>query len=272
MKRNPKVSVIIPAYNVGPYITETLESLFAQTFGDWEAIVVNDGSTDDTEARVRPYLPRIVYLSQSNGGVMAARNAGLRAASGRYIALLDGDDVWMPRFLEVLAAMLESDGGLGGAFPNAVFWGSPRYDGRLHQDLFPVASPVTFERVLRRECHIFGSLVLRRDAVEALDGFDEGLRGQGSEDFDLWLRMLLNGYRFGFTREPLVRYRWRSDSLSNSGLAQLECLISVYEKLAAEPLVAGQDRTWINARLPSLRTQLRLAEFREYLKGWLKRR
>ena len=106
---DPTISIIVPAYNVGPYIAETLDSALAQTRRDFEVIVVNDGSTDDTEARIAPYRDRIVYLRHENRGVMATRNAGLGAARGAYIALLDGDDLWEPRFLEVLAGMLDAD-------------------------------------------------------------------------------------------------------------------------------------------------------------------
>ncbi|MEK7831790.1 MAG: glycosyltransferase family A protein, partial [Acidobacteriota bacterium] len=119
MSNIPAVSVIIPAYNLAPYIAETLDSLFAQTYRDFEAILVNDGSTDDTEERIAPYRDRLAYIRQENKGVMAARNAGLKAAHGRYIALLDGDDVLLPRFLEVLVGMLEADQTLSVAYPNA---------------------------------------------------------------------------------------------------------------------------------------------------------
>ncbi|MGE0128628.1 MAG: glycosyltransferase family 2 protein [Blastocatellales bacterium] len=260
------VSVIIPAYNVAPYIAEALESLFAQTWRDFEAIVINDGSTDETEERLAPYRDRIVYIKQKNAGVMAARNAGLRAARGDYVALLDGDDLWEPRFLETLVKMLQADPGLSVAYPNAVFFGSPNFAGKLHQDVFPVAEPVTFDRVLRRECYIFGSLVIRREALDDVGlpaSFDESLEGQGAEDFDLWLRMLQRGRRFKFTEEPLAKYRWRHDSLSNTGVGLLSCVISVYEKFVANDLTAERDREWIKSRLPELRAQLSYARFKD---------
>jgi glycosyltransferase involved in cell wall biosynthesis len=265
MSQLPAISVIIPAFNVEPFIAETIESLLAQTFRDFEAIVVNDGSTDGTEARLAPYLDRIVYLKQENKGVMAARNAGIRASRGRMIALLDGDDLWMPDFLETLSGMMESDVGLSVAFPNAEFFGSPNFAGRLHQDVFPVAEPVTFDRVLRRECYIFGSLVIRREAIEDAGMFDETLEGQGAEDFDLWLRMLERGHRFKFTGKPLVRYRWRRDSLSNDGVNLLSCVVSVYEKFLARNTTTVGQREWIASQLPEMRARLSLARFKEAL-------
>jgi len=256
------VSVIVPAYNVAPYIAEALESLFAQTRRDFEAIVINDGSTDETEEKLAPYRDRIVYIKQKNSGVMAARNAGLRAARGRYIALLDGDDVLAPRFLETLVGMLESDASLSVAYPNAIFFGSPKFSGKLYQDVFPTAEPVTFGRVLRRECHIFGSLVIRREALDDVGLFDESLEGQGAEDLELWLRMLQRGHRFKFTRESLTKYRWRHNSLSNTGIELLSCVTSVYEKFLVSELTANHNRDWIKSRLPELRAQLSYARFK----------
>ena len=257
------ISIIIPAYNVGPFIAETIESALAQTRRDREVIVINDGSTDDTEAQVEPYRDRIVYLRHENRGVMATRNAGLRAARGEYIALLDGDDLWEPRFLDVLAGMLDADPGLGAAFPNAVFFGSPNFAGRLHQDVFPVAEPVSFDRVMRRECYVFGSLVFRRAILDEVGVYDESLQGQGAEDFELWLRMLRHGVRFGFSREPLARYRWRSDSLSNTGVGLLKCVVSVHEKLLARYDLSEAQRAWVESRLPGVRADLAFALFKE---------
>ena len=258
------VSVIIPAYNVAPYIAEALESLFAQTRRDFEAVVINDGSTDETREKLAPYRDRIVFIDQQkNSGVMAARNAGLRIARGRYIALLDGDDLWAPRFLERLVGLLESDASLSLAYPNAVFLGSPNFSGRLYQEVFPATEPVTFDRVLRRQCHIFGSLVMRREALDDVGLFDESLEGQGAEDFELWLRMLQRGHRFKFTSESLAKYRWRQDSLSNTGIGSLSCLISVYEKFLASELTTEDNRVWIKSRLPELRAQLNYAQFKD---------
>jgi len=265
MSTTPAVSVIIPTYNAAPYIAETLESLFAQTYRDFEAILINDGSTDETEARVAPFRDRLVYIAQKNRGVMAARNAGLHAARGRYVALLDSDDLLMPRFLEVLVGMLEEDATIAAAYPNARYFGWPRHDGKLHQDAFPVSEPVTFDRVLRRECYVFGLLVFRRAMIDEVGGYDESLQGQGAEDFELWLRMLRHGHRFRFTREPLVKYRWRHDSLSNTGVTIMSCELSVYEKLLRGELT-GEQRQWIESRLPALRAQLSYARFKDELK------
>ena len=101
----PLVSIVIPAYNAAPYIAETLESALAQTHARREIIVIDDGSTDDTEIRVAPYLSRIRYRRQANAGTAAARNTGLRMATGDYIAFLDADDIWQTEKLEIQLRM-----------------------------------------------------------------------------------------------------------------------------------------------------------------------
>jgi glycosyltransferase involved in cell wall biosynthesis len=254
MAINPTVSIIIPAHNVAPYIGETLASVMAQSFTDYEVFVVNDGSTDETEAKLAPFRERIIYLEQENRGVSAARNAALRVARGRYIALLDGDDIWMPDYLKTLVARLEGKAQIDVIYPNAIFFGSPRWEGRLFMDAYPSSEPVTFEKLLTRECVIFVSSVFRREVMEAVGGYDETL-GE-CEDFDLWLRMAQRGCRFAFTTEPLVRYRRRSGSLSSDEVRMPRSLIKVYEKVLASPQTTLEQRELILPRVAEMQAQL----------------
>ena len=111
----PLVTVIMPTYNYGRYVADAIESIQAQTFGNFEIVVVDDGSTDDTaavvEALMRDGVP-VRYLRQPNQGAAAARNRGIRAAEGDWIALLDSDDTWLPGKLEAAAALIAADGAL----------------------------------------------------------------------------------------------------------------------------------------------------------------
>jgi glycosyltransferase involved in cell wall biosynthesis len=247
----PTVSVIIPAYNVAPYIGETLDSLLAQSFTDYEVLLINDGSTDQTEQVVLSYRAkfgdRLTYECQSNRGIAGARNAGLFRARGRYIALLDSDDLWLPDHLAKMVALIESDPTFDLVFPNAWFWGSPNFSGREFQSVFPARAPVTFEKVLKRECYIFGLVLFKRGLLDTVGGFDEELGA--SEDLDLWLRMLRHGCRFGFTREPLVKYRWRVDSLSNNSEQLLRNLGKVYQKWLNDPATTPAQRALIETQL-----------------------
>src|SRR5881227_962875 len=108
------VSVVIPAYNVGPLISETLDSVLAQHYRHFEIIVVNDGSPDTPalEAALAPYRDRITYIAQENAGPGAARNAGIERARGELIAFLDGDDIWLPECLTEQVARANADPGL----------------------------------------------------------------------------------------------------------------------------------------------------------------
>lgn len=262
------ISVIIPAYNVASYIGETLDSLLAQTYTDYEVVIINDGSTDDTEHAIAPYRERfgarLFYQRQANNGLARARNAGLRAARGRYLALLDADDIWVPEFLEKMLALIESDPTLDLVFPNAWFWGSPNFSGREFQSVFPASEPVTFEKVLRRECYIFGLAMFKRELLEKVGYYDEDLGA--SEDFDLWLRMLRHGCRFGFTREPLVKYRWRAESLSNNSDKLLNNLSKVYHKWLRDPAITAAQRALIDAQLRDADAMLNWSLYRAKLK------
>ncbi|MFN0120048.1 MAG: glycosyltransferase family 2 protein [Blastocatellia bacterium] len=231
--RAPKVSVIVPAYNVAPYIGEALASVEAQTYRDFETIVVNDGSPDDTEKALAPYMKRIVYVRQENRGLSGARNTGMRLARGRYFALLDADDMWMPDYLERMVEVIEGTDSPDIVYPNAELFGMKKWEGRLYQDIYPSVTPVTLERLLSRECTVFVSALFRREAPERIGMFDEAIRG-GGEDFDMWLRAAWHGLRFAYTARPLVRYRKRPDSLSGNEARMSQSLIYICDKFLAE--------------------------------------
>ena len=106
--QHPKVSVIIPTYNRAEYLGEAIQSVFDQTFEDFEILIVDDGSTDDTQQLVLSFHdPRLRSFYQNNCGISAARNAAIRSADGEYIAFLDSDDVWLPELLESQVAVLD---------------------------------------------------------------------------------------------------------------------------------------------------------------------
>jgi glycosyltransferase involved in cell wall biosynthesis len=254
---HPTVSVIIPAYNVAAYVADTLRSVFAQTRDDYEVVVVNDGSTDATERAIEPFRHRLTYIRQRNAGPSAARNHGLGHARGRFVALLDGDDLWEPAYLEKLVGKLEADASLDLVYPNARLFGDPHFEGKLFQDLFPSSEPVTFEKVLVRECNVTIAALFRREWVARVGGFDVELRGV--EDFDLWLRMLKGGARFAFTTEPLLRYRKRASSLSSDDVKLARGEIRVYEKLLADARVTPRERELIGEMIRKNEAKMSLA-------------
>lgn len=229
-KNAPLVSVIMPCYRVAPYIAEALDSVLAQGFKSYEIIVVNDGSPDtpEFEQALAPYLAHIVYIRQENRGCSGARNTAIRAARGKYLALLDPDDIWESNYLAVQVGLLESNPTVDVVYPNAVIFGDMPDAGRLFMDLSPSAGKVTFESLVRQRCNVMISVTARRDIVLRVGMFDEALRS--AEDFDLWLRILHGGGRIAYHRQPLVRYRRRRHSLSSDPAWMCHNVLKVFRK------------------------------------------
>lgn len=235
MNTNPQISIVIPAYNVAPYIGETLESVFAQTFTDYEVIVVNDGSpdTDHMESALAPYLHRLSYLKRENRGAGAARNEGLRAAQGEFIAFLDADDLWEPNYLEEqLAFIIQQKCDLVCA--DAMHFGNSPLAGRTFMEAFMDTAPpigeFTFLNLISAERSLITSGVLaRREAILEAGLFDEGLRN--SQDFDLWLRLTRQGKRLAFQRKVLLRYRFHENSLSGDEINRTTRQLRVLDKI-----------------------------------------
>jgi glycosyltransferase involved in cell wall biosynthesis len=213
------VSVIIPAYNVTGYIKEALDSVWGQSSLEQDAtsleiIVVNDGCPDTAalEHVLTPYFDQIVYIKKENGGVSSARNTGIRAAQGKWLAFLDADDVWLPTYLESQLKVLKADPKVDMVFPNGIIFGDTALAGRHTMDFSPADGEITFQRVLAGEITIAYCALVRRDLIIQVGMFDVGLRG--SEDFHLWLRVLKAGARIVSQKAPLYRYRRRTGSLT----------------------------------------------------------
>lgn len=226
----PLVSVIIPAYQVAPFIKETLDSVFAQTLSDYEVIVINDGSPDtpELERALEPYLSRIRYLKQDNQGAGAARNAGLRVGRGRFVAFLDGDDVYLPTFLSEQMQLLQGGEAYDLVYADAKNFGDPSATG-THMDSNPSTGAVTAESLICGRCNIVTSTVLaRRELVLEAGLFDVTLRN--SQDFDLWLRLAKKGARINYQREVLLHRRIYAGSLASDPAKSFEGEIRVLEK------------------------------------------
>lgn len=260
----PAVSVVVPAYNVAPFIAEALESVYAQTFTDYEVIIVNDGSpdTEELERALAPYRERLVYLRQENAGPSAARNAGIRRARGRYVALLDGDDEWLPTYL---AEQLESlADGLDLVYCDALLFGEGELVGRTFMQTCPSRGPVTVESLLAQRCTVITSCVVaRREALVAVGLFNE--RYRRSEDFDLWVRMAHAGARLGYGRKVLARHRMRADSLAADATRMHEAAIVVYANLACTLELTEREREAAAAEIANYEFDLALARAKSEL-------
>jgi glycosyltransferase involved in cell wall biosynthesis len=219
------VSVIVPAYNAARYLRESIPSVLAQTWQDFELIVVNDGSTDATVALVEAFTdPRIRLVSQANRGLAGARNGGIRAARGDFIALLDADDLWHPEKLARHVHHLQSHPDVGVSYSASAFMDEAGRDMHLMQN--PKLKDVTPRDVFLRNPVGNGSApVIRRQALDDIafpaptgaEGewwyFDERFRQ--SEDIECWLRMALSTcWLFEGLGAPLTRYRLNAGGLS----------------------------------------------------------
>lgn len=211
-ERTPQVSVVIPAYNQAQYLSGAIESVLAQTYQDYEIIVVNDGSTDNTAEVATRFEPDIRYIYQKNQGLAGARNTGIRHARGQYIALLDSDDLWLPTFLEEMMA-------LAAANPDAaVFYGGMHYidangSPLSQQGGIKSTPPEEMYRTLLRANHLVPSAtMLKRSIVVEAGLFDIAFRRL--QDWELWIRLLRQGQTFIGLDQCLLQYRIHGESLS----------------------------------------------------------
>jgi len=213
-KPTPKVSVIIPAYNTAPFIAETLDSVFGQTFRDFEVIVINDGSPDtaDLEAALQPYMSRIRYIKQENRGLPGARNAGIRLARGELLAFVDSDDIWMPDYLAAQVQFLDSHPRVYASISDALLFGSGGdvVWKMLKQGTGPVLG---FEQMLKRQGgQLPSATVARRQRVLEIGMFDEQTRI--GEDVEFCVRLCFPEGAIGYLGRVLVKYRQRPGSLT----------------------------------------------------------
>ncbi|HVS00991.1 MAG TPA: trifunctional glycosyltransferase/class I SAM-dependent methyltransferase/polysaccharide deacetylase [Thermoanaerobaculia bacterium] len=233
------VSVVIPARDAASTLGETLGSLQAQTFPGWEAIVIDDGSTDGTaELAAGTHDPRIRVVRQPPLGVSAARNAGLALARGRWLLFLDADDLLDPAYLDRMTAALA-----GGADAACCGWCFVDPQGRRGPALFAPPAEDLFVPLTRSCVFAIHTCLLRRDRVEEVGGFDTGLTT--CEDWDLWQRVARSGARFAQVPEVLALYRMRTGSASLVSRRLLEDGLRVIERgHGADPRVPAAVPVW----------------------------
>lgn len=256
----PAVSFVVPAYRCAEYVGETLDSILAQTFQDYEIIVVNDGcpETGALERALAPYRGRIVYLTQENRGLAGARNTGLRAARAPLVMPLDADDLLEPDYLAVQVEAMREDPSLDAVYPDVLIFGDTAHAGKTYMEVNPSEGEVTFEALVTQRCVIPNFALVRRAAVERAGWYDENLRR--SEDFDLWLRLAGGGGRIGYHRRVLARYRRRGDSLSADEVGMLEAILYVLDKAGREQQLSAAERGALDGARARFHAMLRFHE------------
>jgi glycosyltransferase involved in cell wall biosynthesis len=200
----PRVSVIIPIYNGAATIERALRSVFEQTFTDFEIVVVDDGSTDDTPSLLAKFEDRITIVRQRNKGLPGARNAGVAASRGELLALIDHDDQWLPRKLELTVAALVNNPGAALVYSDMIVVNEVGEESRSSPIGHDTAHPPTMDEMLTRIWPITPStVVMRRDAFDRAGGFCESLIS--AEDIHFWLLMREQG-DFIYLPDKLVRF------------------------------------------------------------------
>lgn len=240
------VSVVITCYNYAKFIGQAVDSVLAQTYSDFEVIIVNDGSTDHTDDVLKPYLSerKIKYIKQENRGQANAKNNGIRNSTGRLIAFLDADDWWDKMKLEKLAARFsEENTGVvysksqimdSNGIPLDWIYPEKTYSGRITEELF-------IDNFIP-----FSSAMIRRECFERAGLFDESL-GMGI-DWDLWLR-ISRQYEFDVVDEPLLYYRMgHVNQMSKNMEVRMRCSDRIMEKFLSESpeMLSGAalNRAW----------------------------
>jgi teichuronic acid biosynthesis glycosyltransferase TuaG len=219
----PRVSVIIPAHNAAPFLDQTLASVQDQTYGDWEAVVCDDGSQDGTWDILQAAGPRVrTVRNEHAGGPAAARNRALELASGDFAVFLDADDLLHPQYLESQLAAYEraqaetrpGEQDVGLVCCDARFLIDDEYAPYTFLDRIPGRGlPLTLERLLRRNM-IYGACMVPAAVGEAVGWFDHELFG--TEDYGLWIKILEQGWRGILNDQPLAVYRRTAGTVSSN--------------------------------------------------------
>jgi hypothetical protein len=258
----PTFSVLIPCYQAADTVGEAVESVLAQTAPAHEVIVCDDGSTDELEDALVSYRERIIVLRQENRGVAAARNLGLRHATGEFVSVCDADDLYLPSMLAELSRLATARPDLDILCCDAYLEADGRDLGRGRTD--PNTFVTSDQRLgILRDNFVPGRSAFRRQLLVDAGGYDESL--PCAEDWDGWVRLILGGARAGLVYLPLARTRLRPGSLTSLPTRLFEAQTVTLAKALARSDLTESERAVANEHLAVLRHALKLAEAREAL-------
>lgn len=247
MASNAVVSVVIPTYNCAPFLKNAIDSVLSQTYTNFEVIVVDDGSTDNTAEVLGPYATTVKILTQPNRGLAAARNAGIHAASGTFIALLDADDFWVAEKLERQLPYFENPrvGIVTSDF-------SVRYSDGTQKSSYLSERPLAaegfvFENYIQSRFLFPSAMVLRRECLDECGFFDEEMLA--CEDVELFARICLR-WEVALIRKPLmIRYEGTHNITANSARLNRYMILALEKLLAKEPDITPHARSVVRKEL-----------------------
>lgn len=268
-----QVSVVIPTYNRASFIGEALTGVLQQTFQDFEILVIDDGSTDNTALVVKQIADaRIRYMTQDHRGVSAALDLGWRAAQGEYIARLDSDDRWLPDLLQELVTRMDADPRLGAVYARAQGMDT---QGQLLTQLIGTAERFpghTLKSLIYGDSVCPTAVLIRRAAIERAGGYDSTLIA--NEDWDLWIRIAAQQDGIGYFPRVLAHYRYHPNNLTRTTSQRMTRVmqdrIRVLDKFFAQSNVLPEvlDVKNIAYRNVYLDWMIRSLEARDYAGAW----
>jgi GT2 family glycosyltransferase len=249
--------VVIPAYNSAEFVVEAVESALRQTLPAHEVIVCDDGSTDDSAAVLEPLLGRILLLDRPHRGAAAARNEAIRAASGDFVAMLDADDAFETDRLAAFGALASARPDLDILASDAYFHTGGRVTGRFYEYVEFAAERQ--DLAILDRCFVAWP-AMRRERVLAAGGFDESSEIAPSEDWDLFIRLILDGASVGIVERPLLRYRRHPTSMTANRVQALRSRVAVLEKVSLRGDLTAEQRQQLGRSLVRGRSRAALFE------------
>ena len=257
----PTFSIVIPAYQAAAFIGDAVGSALAQTLAPVDVIVCNDGSTDDLAGALAPYRGAITLIDKENGGEASAKNAGVAAARGEYVAILDADDVFLPRRLEALAELATARPDLDLLNTDSFVVVDGTVVRRCYDSSFRFEVDDQRRAILRTNFLPF--VAVRRAAYLAVGGFDETLRRV--PDWDCWLRMIVGGAQAGLVDEPLAEYRLRATNITADRLRVHLGRLETLERAGARSDLSQEERAVVRAGIRDERREVAILRARAAL-------
>ena len=249
------VSILMPVYNGEKYLSEAIESALAQTYQNFELLIVNDGSTDNSAAIIKPFLKdsRVIYIEQKNAGVAAARNTAIKHARGQYFGFLDQDDLWLNNKLEVQIAALEQDESVALVHSRQDFIDS--HGNKIDYEWITGGSGYCFRDNFIKNRIAVLTVLIRKTIIDEIGLFNEQL--SGADDYEMWLRITLK-YPIKYIDQALAFYRFHDNNVSKDSfrmtITDLKAINTILSDYPEALKLAGKNT--VRARLHELHSQL----------------
>jgi len=233
----PKISVIIPTYNRMTYVCTAIDSVLAQTYKDYEIIVVDDGSKEDIKGLLSKYGDKIRYIYQENKGLSGARNTGIRNMKGEWAAFLDDDDIWYPSKLQIQMDYIKENPEIDMVSTKADVIDM---QGNKLNKVKPMSEvELHFEGLLEGNHVVIPSALVKKSSLEHYGGFDEQLRC--CEDYEIWLRMTAQNAKIAYIDQALIQYRMTDGQLSQQSLKMRLAGVYTFNKIRGLCLKEQKD-------------------------------